>query len=314
MPTYPATSAVTPGTGTVTLAQIEQTTAPRLGPYTQRAQSSATAATTTLAYFDDLKSNANPGGVENLYMLRRGQKSDGTTVAVAAADRQRSAATYDPLQGSVAPDRAWSVAPVAGELIEFHHLDPALELRPAVLSGLKRCYFEDRATITLTTAAMERDLTAAVFWITRPDQVRRFQFTTTGATILPEDVSWAAPFEKGGHVWLQAWPDQYPNTLLITALRPHSTWVNGADSSVGPLADADLLTVDLGYAASAAHIEAWKLFKARLKAAAEAGFQATQQEAAAEFTRQAIVQKRRRRTGWSLSGPFGESRLSVRAR
>lgn len=314
MTVFPATSAVTAGTGTVTLAQIEQTAAPRLGPYKQRAQASGTPATTSLAYFDELKTTANLGGVENLFMLRRGQKSDGTTVAVAAGDRQRVAATYDPIAGSVAPDRLWATPPVALEYIEFHHLDPTLELRVAVLSGLRRCFFEDRAQVTLSSAATERDLTAAIPWITRPDQVRRYQFTTTGATVLPEDVPWAQPFESGGHVWLGAWPDQYPSTLLITGLRPHSTWVNGASSTTGPTADADTLSVDLDYAASAAHIEAWKLFPASLKAAADGGFQATQKDAAAEFTRQAQAQRRRRRTGWNLSGPFGGRQLSRAAR
>jgi hypothetical protein len=293
---------------------IEQATAPRLGPYTQRAQSSTTPAIASVAYFDALKSSANPGGVENLFMLRRGYKSDGTTVAVVAADRQRIAASLDPLTGGVTADRAWATPPVANELVEFHHLDPALELRPAVLSGLRRCFFEDRASITLSSAATERDLTNAVPWITKPSQVRRYQFTTTGATLLPDDISWAAPFEKGGHVWLQAWPDQYPNTLLITGLRSHFTWVNGADSTTGPTADADLLSIELDHGAAAGHIEAWKLFPSRLKAAADGGFQATQQMAATEFTRMATAQRRRRRTGWTLSGPFGADKLSIRAR
>jgi hypothetical protein len=241
----------------------------------------------------------------NLFMLRR---------SATAADRQRIAVSQDPTSGGVTADNLWAVPPSAGELIEFHHLDPALELRAAVLSGLRRCHFEDRAQITLSTTAPERDITAAIPWITRPDQIRRYQFTTTGATLLPSDVPWAQPFEKGGHVWLGAWPDEYPNTLLVTALRPHFTWVNGADSVNGPTLDADTLAVDLDYAAAAAHIEAWKLFSAKLKAAGDAGYQASQQQAAAEFTRAARSQRRRRRTGWNLSNPFGENRLSVRAR
>jgi hypothetical protein len=148
--------------------------------------------------------------------------------------------------------------------------------------------------------------------ITRPDQVRRYQFTTTGATLLPADVPWAQPFEKGGHVWLQAWPDQYPNTLLITARRSHFTWVNGADSTVGPTLDTDLLSVDLEFAAAAGHIEAWRLFAAKLKAAADGGFQATQSQAAAEFTRQASAERRKRRNDWSLTGPFTSTPLAPR--
>lgn len=312
MPTFPASSP-TSGGGQITLAQIEQATAPRLGPYYRRAQSAATAATITNAYFDELKSAAAVGGVEGMFMLRRGQKADGTIVAVAAGDRQRIALPPDPNSGAVPPDRAWATPPASGEYVEFHHLDPTLELRPAVQGGLQRCFFEDRASVTLSGAATERDLTTAIFWITRPDQVRRYQFTTTGATLLPADVSWAQPFEKGGHVWLAAWPDQYPNQLLVTGLRPHSTWVNGADSATGPTSDTDLLSVDLNYAVSAAHIEAWKLFAAKLKTAADAGYQATMAQAAAEFTRMATTQRRKRSGGWSLSAPFTTDRLSRNA-
>jgi hypothetical protein len=247
-------------------------------------------------------------------MLRRGQKTDGTTVSVSAGDRQRVAGVPDTTSGGVSPDRLWSVAPVSGEIIEFYHLDPAQELRVAVQHGLRRCFFEDRASVTLSSAAPERDITASVAWISRPDQIRRYQFTTTGSTstLVPADVPWAMPFEKGGHVWLSAWPDEYPNTLLITALRPHATWVNGADSTTGPTEDTDLLAVDLEYAAAAAHIEAWRLFAAKLRQAAEAGYQATMAQAATEFTRAAGVARRRRNRAWSLSASFGDASLTSR--
>jgi hypothetical protein len=111
---------------TVTLAQIEQATAPRLGPYYQRAQSSTVAASTTVAYFDALKTSTNIADHVNLFMLRR---------SATAADRQRIAVSQDPTSGGVTADNLWAVPPSAGELIEFHHLDPALELRAAVLSG-----------------------------------------------------------------------------------------------------------------------------------------------------------------------------------
>lgn len=311
MPTFPATSP-TSGGGQITLAQIEQATAPRLGPYYRRAQSSITAGTTLSAYFDALKSAQAIGGVEGMFMLRRGEKTDGTIVVVADGDRQRIAGTPDPATGAVPPDRAWGVAPAAGEYVEFHHLDPTLELRVAVQAGLRRCFFEDRASVTLSSAAAERDLTSVVFWVTLPTQIRRIQWTTAGGspTLLPQEEQWAQPFEQGGHVWLAGWPDQYPNTLLVTALRPHSTWVNGADSATGPTTDTDLLSLGLDYAAAAAHIEAWRLFAAKLTEAAAAGGQASQSTAAAEFTRQATVQRRPRRRGWSLSEPFGGDSLA----
>jgi hypothetical protein len=77
-------------------------------------------------------------------------------------------------------------------------------------------------------------------------------------------------------VWVDAW-------------RPAWSWVNGAESITGPTADADVLEVDLDYAASAGHIEAWHLFPSRLQAAAAGNLQATRDQAAAEFSRLANV-------------------------
>lgn len=303
--------ALSPAPAQVTLAETEQATALRVGPYRRYAQSSTTTSTTTNAFFDELKSEQATTGLDGMFILRRGQLSDGTTVAVAAGDRQRIAGTPDPLTGGVPPNAAWTVAPVANEYLEFHHLDPAQELRPAVLAGLKRCFFEDRATVTLGSAAAERDVTSSVYWITSPGQVRRYQFTATGATMLPSAFPWAAPFQQAGHVWLAGWPDEYPNNLLITALRPHFTWVNGADSATGPSVDTDILMVELNYVVAAAHIEAWRLFPSRLRAAAEAGYQASQQEAATEFTRMAAVSIRTRARAWSLNAPFGPEPLGT---
>ena len=75
----------------------------------------------------------------------------------------------------------------------------------------------------------------------------------------------------------------------MTALRPHWSWVNGADSTTGPVSDDDVLSVDLDYAASAGHIEAWHLFPSRMFAAAAGNLQATQEMAAREFTRQSMI-------------------------
>lgn len=54
---------------------------------------------------------------------------------------------------------------------------------------------------------------------------------------------------------------------------------------LGPDDDSDIIQVDLNFAAAAGHIEAWRRFRPRLMAAATAGFQISQKEAAAEFTR-----------------------------
>lgn len=286
----------------ITLAQLERAAAPRLGPYAPRTQSTTVAATASVAYVDDLKTTTGIKDAEDLWLLRRS--------TAATSDRQRLIVDQDPATGGVTVDRPWAVLPVAGEALEFHHLDPALELRPAVLAGLKRCFFLRRVSVPISTAGPERDITASVAWITNPDQITRVQITYSGATMLPSNVQWSDLFEQSGHVYLSVDPDLYPSTLLITARQPHFNWVNAADSATGPTTDGDVLYVDADYSAAATHIEAWKLFPARMKTAADAGYQASQSEAATEFTRVAITQRRRQRSAWGLGAPFGGNRLT----
>src|SRR5690348_9805390 len=103
-----------PTPASVTLADIERATALRLGPYSRRAQSATTVATTTQAFIDELQTSTNAADLVNLFILRRGEKSDGSTLSVAPADRQRVVADQDPTTGGVQPDRAWTTPPVAG--------------------------------------------------------------------------------------------------------------------------------------------------------------------------------------------------------
>lgn len=291
------------GAGTVTLADIERELAPRVGPYSQRTVASGTASTMVITA---LASSLSLGGVKDLWVLRRGKLTDGTAVpGFVVGDRQRIV-TLDPdTSGTVIPDRAWATAPVVDEVVEFHHLDPEQELRPAVRAGLRRCFFEDRAALTLSSTATERDLTALAFWITDPKQVYRVQSSPIGSYAQPPELQWARPFSQGGHVWLAGSPDPYPDTLLVTARRAHFTFVNGADSTTGPTADDDVLAVDLLYATSAAHAEAWRLIPDRLRAAANEGLQVSQQEAADEFTRQARLHWRPPARRVSFMAPYG---------
>jgi hypothetical protein len=80
-----------------------------------------------------------------------------------------------------------------------------------------------------------------------------------------------------------------PGGAWLTALRPAWTWVNDAESTGGPTNDTDTLAIDLDYAASAAHIEAWHLFPSHMFAAAAGNLQATQEMAAREFSRQSLI-------------------------
>ena len=287
----------------VTLAQIEQEVAPRLGPYRQE---TAASGTTTTCIVPNLQSTIDLNDVENLYLLRRGKKADGSAVpGFVVGDRQRLVKTYTATTGTLEVDRPWTNAPIADEVIELHSLDPAGELRPCVQDGLRRCFFVDRALVSPAAVESERDITALLAWITSPGQIYEVEWNYVGSLDLPVKVTWWKAFSKLGHIWLQLTPDPYPNQILVTARRPVATYVNGADSTTGPTADNDTVEVDLYYAAAAAHIEAWRQRRYRLLPGAQAGLFMSQQEAANEFTKQAAINFRPPAKRTMMSEPFG---------
>src|SRR4029077_5147540 len=88
-------------------------------------------------------------------------------------DRQRLVANYDPESGRVFPDRPWGILPVAGEVIEFHHLDPQQQLREWVLAGLRRCFVPDTVQAQPTQPFGGIDLTVQFPWLTQAWQISR---------------------------------------------------------------------------------------------------------------------------------------------
>lgn len=287
----------------VSLAEIERATARRVGPYFQAPADRQAPSTAHFEYVlvPSLRSTVEQDLVTNLWLLRR-------DASVLPDDRQRLVANYDPERGQVTVDRPWSVIPAPGEVLEFHHLNPELELREAVRAGLRRTFFADTIQALLTSQYGDVDLTAQAAWLTAPSQVLRTQY------------GWGkpqgdAPFEATmlqGHVMLSGTHGSYaPANTWVTALRPHWSWVNGADSDTGPLDDDDELAVDLDYAASAGHIEAWHLFPHRLQAAAAGNLQATQKMAAEEFTRQSMIWGPSQDRRFGFSEVFGHTRTSV---
>ena len=278
---------------TVQLAQIEQEVGRRTGPYieTFMDRQLPSTASSTFVFFPELRSTIDLDSVTNLWALRRGAIIDigygSQAVDIPYADRQRLVAEYDPARGQVFVDRPWGTSlPAAGEWFEFYHLNPSMELRKAVLAGLRRCFIQDQLQVAPTSQYGAIDLTVQCPWLTDGHQVQRVQYGW--ATAVAD-----APFDtvtSGGHVYLTGTTGPYaPVTLWLTALRPAWSWVNGADSTTGPSGDWDELEVDLDYAAAAAHIEAWHLFPARLQAAAAGGLAASQKDAASEFTRQSLI-------------------------
>jgi hypothetical protein len=275
----------------ITLAQLDQEVARRTGPFFQAAQDSGvpTSSTTAAAYMPALRSNALLGGPENLFLLRRGLLSSGAPVPTGqydAADRIRMVQTFDSGAGRVVVDRNWRNPMVPSELADFTHLHPDQQLRVSVLAGLRRCFTPETLASVVTSGYGDMDLTYQYPWITSGEQVVRVQY----GWYKPQG---DAPFDtqyQQGHVLLTgSWGAYAPCSVWVTALRPAWSWVNGAESSTGPTQDSDQLNVDLDYAASAGHIEAWHHFPAHMFAAAAGNLQATQEMAAREFTRQSLI-------------------------
>lgn len=279
MPIVVAPSALAPPAGSPTLADLERELARRTGPYYEVVIGTGSVA--ALVALRDA-SVVEQGGLEGLWLLRRGWMADGTAApGIDPRDRQRLVAIHDALAGTLTVERPYAVPPVAGELVECSVLEPAGELRVAVRRGLDRCFFEDRVVLPASSAAAERDLTAARSWLTRPTQLRGVSSLAAGSTAAPTAAAWWDWFTAGGHLSLGASPDPYPDALYVTALRPHSSWVNGADSTTGPTTDADVLSVALEYAVVAAHHYAWEASPTRLGGTAGRGNYPTKAEVAA---------------------------------
>jgi len=294
----------------ITLATLEQEVARRTGPFFQAAQDSQVPTTSTVisAYMPTLKTSALLGGPENLWLLRRGVLADGTSSAYNPQDRTRMVQSFDASAGRVVVDRNWYAPMAPSELADLSHLHPDQELRPSVLAGLRRCFMEDLVPAVLTSPYGDIDVTYQAPWVTNPTQITRVQY------------GWYkpyadAPFEatlQSGHVMLRGTSGSYaPANVWVTALRPAWSWVNGADSASGPTNDTDELDVDLDYAASAGHIEAWHLFPSHMFAAAAGNLQATQEMAAREFTRQSLIWGPAPARRVSFSGVVGQGSRNV---
>lgn len=263
----------------ITLAEIEQAIAARIGPYHKMiayAGSSQSGATVR-----KLMSSIVMGDYEDLFLLRRGVMSTGELASgFNADDRQRIVSEYIAVSGRLAPDLSWTVAPAQGEVLELHYLDPE-NLREVALQGLRRCYFWDTLQVAATTYLSEINLTALAPWITRGSQIRRVQHGRYAYQT--SNVDWFEAYQMGGDVWLRT---TVPNigTMRVSVLRPHFTFVNGEDSLVGPNHDSDILNIDREYAARAGHISAWMLQTPKLTPVAVQGLAITMKQAADAFT------------------------------
>lgn len=283
----------------ITLAQLELELARRVGPFKVLTAdaTSPTISTTTFGVMPYLQSSLELDEISNLFALRRGVHADGTPVAtINPLDRQRRVATVDASKGTFEVDRPWQNPLDPSEQVEFHHLDPEQELRPAALAGLRRCTVEDRFLLG-PGFVYECDLTASVPWLTTTSQVRAVQVgpnpggwpgTWGGAIDIPFET-----FMECGHVWIRvANGDMSPyyGGLYITALHSYVDLASGCPGT-DPSLDTSTFACDLSWAAAMGHIEAWHTLSARMQAAAGAGWQSSQAMAAAEASRQAWLHR-----------------------
>jgi hypothetical protein len=271
----------------VTLADVERAIAVRVGPYYRYPASAGSTLNDVL--IRRLRSTIDSGDYEDLWILRRGVLSTGQLApSFNVGDRQRQIDEYVPAFGSLTPDRDWSVAPLTNEMIELHYLDPEQLLRPIAQAALRRCFFWDTAIIAnvTTTNLREMNVTNVIPWITRKDQVRNVEFGRLNQ--MRTRLMYWKSFQSGPDVYLQV-PGLPVGDLRITALRPHSTLVNGETSYVGPDDDDDILNVDLNYAAAAGHIEAWKQATPLLTPIAAEGLAIPMKLAANEFTKESMA-------------------------
>ena len=317
----PSPTATYAPAGTTTLREIEQEIARRVGPfflrrvhnYTPGEPGHPTSTSSTIA-IDAIRSTMDLGGLDDMYVLRRGRLADGTRLPADAADgtprpfvpddRIRLVRQYRPGEGVLEVDRPYTYPTYDGEEVELHHLDPEEELRPSALTGLRRCYVVDTTMVPYAAQGVPPinivNLTLLLPWVTTRDQV--YTVTMYGGAPL---TGWRVePYGGGLTLTLHEWTY---GTAWVVSRRPAVAMVLPFDAvpPVPPLQGANYVTrkgvmnepwddedsfpIPMDYGAAAGHIEAWRIARPRLTATAQTGMFADQKETAAEFTRVVTV-------------------------
>lgn len=296
LPDYAQLPPTPPGPGPYTLAELEQETAARVGPFALFSVTTGDQAGFTVA---ELQSSADLGGWLDLYILRR--------TAASPEDRVSRVKEYDPATGRLTGDRHYARTFSPGEPVELHHLPPSL-LRRGVRAGLRRCFVQWWVELPAPTpddptpppyvvpASGPVDLTAVSGgWLTNPAAVLDVCEPIGEGANRPNGNADAVSIEgwrvygQGGRVLLMLAGGRLNYGATVLASRPAYTLVNGAVALAGPTNDTDLLEVSLDYAAAFGHIELWRVARPELEAVAAEARQASQAEAAAEASRMAVT-------------------------
>jgi hypothetical protein len=276
-----------PGLGPITLAQLEQEVAARIGPFALLETKDASASAIAV---EALKSTIDLGGHIDLFVLRR--------EAARPEDRTARVKAYDPVLGQLLVDRSYTTVPLPSEPVELHHLDPAL-LRRGVRAGLRRCYCQywlsfqeadpEDPTAPVLPATGPVDLTEySGGWLRLPQQVLDVVDPESGGAPAGSVAAWR-PYGHNGRCFLVQPLGAGNAGLSVIASREHFSLVDGQYAPDGPTEDDQLLDVALDYGAAMAHIELWRIARPQLETVAAEARQATQQEAAAEATRMAVA-------------------------
>lgn len=271
----------------ISLMELERLVARRIGPYRRLRVGSGSSLTTISV--PRLKSSIDLGEYEDSFLLRRGLTyGDELVTGFVADDRIRQIKTYTSSTGILEVDRTYDLTPVDGEAIEIHALDPDDELRPAVIDGLKRCFFWDTVEISSTDATPKTNLTGSAYWLLNASQIRDVEFSYPSQFLKPRRLPWWDTYRSGKNLWLQH-QGMGLGTLRVHALRPVSSLVNGELSLSGPNDDLDILYVDPDYAAWAGVVELWKTVPEQLQPLAAQNMRPSREDAATEFTKKSMT-------------------------
>ncbi len=179
--------------------------------------------------------------------------------AALAGDKLRWVATYDPLVGTVAPDRDWTNQPIVGEAVELHGLlEPFNEAPDLINVALKRCFITQETTLT-PVALQTRHSLVSIPWIDEAWKVRSVGVLSTGQNRLQIDPYLNRPVRgqviNDGGTW---YLDHSGFTFMATDTLYLQTISNAyftSSTGAGLVAEADTSSVPVDWLTAGALIE-----------------------------------------------------------
>ncbi len=221
--------------------------------------------------------------------------------ATAAADVLSVIKDANSQAGTVTPDRTWVNAPYANGAGEtyaiFHTLSPS-DITECVNRALQRMYFESEVTVTPSvdpdnvettnlTLFRRYDVTTLFPWLTEPWQLRRVGYlapSQSRADYWPTLIRGTSYRENNIlYVWLPA-GFQGNGLFYLRTVRPHYSWINGANAVAGLVNAADTVDVELNWVVAGAMVEVFDLLGQQLDDAAMKKYAIVQAKWAAKFS------------------------------